>query len=261
MKPAHFASLLLLASCSVTLQAAEPPMFTSVALFKVKPDKLGDFLAASGKVFNPVLDKLLASGTVLAYGMDVDMFHSAGEPNVVGWYVVASRSSMQKTEEAMERAQMQNPAAMKIFLEASDINAHRDLFLSRITGKVGRAPAGVKPYTQVSYFKANPGKGLDLNKGFEKYFKPIYDKLVDDGVILAYEFADEAIHSQGMSSRWVILQVADLAALDKAEAAIAAARAAMSPAERSIMLSAGREAIDDSAHRDHLYHAAFFASK
>jgi hypothetical protein len=34
--------------------------------------------------------------------------------------------------------------------------------------------------------KVRPGKGLDYRRAWEKYNKPVYDKLVADHVVLAY---------------------------------------------------------------------------
>src|SRR5271157_2374499 len=86
---------------ATTLSAQEYKYLTSVASFKVAPGKDAAFVE-KGKAFTATLDKLMESGVVLAYGIDVDMLHVPGENNVAFWVEVPNFDALQKEENAIQ---------------------------------------------------------------------------------------------------------------------------------------------------------------
>jgi len=90
-------------------------------------------------------------------------------------------------------------------MEAADVSKTRD-YITRdlvfVTG-TGAPPAGVLPWTRYNYVKVKPGKGGDYRKVWEKYNKPVLDKLVADGTVLAYGLAVEEVRTDGDFTHFV----------------------------------------------------------
>jgi hypothetical protein len=54
-------------------------------------------------------------------------------------------------------------------------------------------PATTLPVTRYNFVKVKPGKTADFRAVWEKYNKPVFDKLVTDGVVLAYGMSVEEV--------------------------------------------------------------------
>ena len=66
---------------------------------------------------------------------------------------------------------------------------------------------------------AKPGKSAEYRKAWEKYNKPVLDKLMADGVILVYGLAVEDIRTEGSFTHFTWYDMKDLASMDKIRAA------------------------------------------
>ena len=75
--------------------------------------------------------------------------------------------------------------------------------------------------------------GADYRRAWEKYNKPVYDKLVADGVVLAYGLAAEEVKTDGDFTHFVWVATANMAAADKIGPAFTADRARRSEEERT----------------------------
>ena len=62
--------------------------------------------------------------------------------------------------------------------------------------------------------KVKPGKASEYRKTWEKYNKPIFEKLAADGVVIAYGLSVEEIRDDGDFTHYVWYAVKDLASLD-----------------------------------------------
>jgi len=78
-----------------------------------------------------------------------------------------------------------------------------------------------------------PGKGADYRRAWEKYNKPVYDKLVADGVVLAYGLAAEEVKTDGEFTHFIWVATPNMAAADKIAPAFNADRARRSEEERN----------------------------
>jgi hypothetical protein len=115
----------------------------------------------------------------------------------------------------------------------------RDWLTTDQVVNLGPNPApGVLPVTRYNFVKVKPGKAADYRKTWEKYNKPIFDKLVTDGVILAFGLATEAIKTDGDFTHFVWMATANMAGLDKIAAAFAADRARRTEDERNSITQA-----------------------
>ncbi|MGA2596640.1 MAG: hypothetical protein ABSH09_06555 [Bryobacteraceae bacterium] len=241
----------LAAGILFTLPATAQPK-TLVALYKVQPGKMPEYVAALNKMVVPVLDRLVEDGTIQAYGIETGVLHSPGEPNLAAWFTAPDYARIQKADDAVLAAIASHPEEARILLEEADMNAHRDMLLESSVEKLGKVPDGVKPFVALAYFRVKPGKDGDFDKFGEKFYSPVYEKLIKDGSVYSYQVLRQAFHSDDPDGAWVVVTVPDMAALDKLDAAFGAKMKALTPAERSMMDNSGRELSDISAHRDYL---------
>jgi hypothetical protein len=211
--------------------------------YTVNPGKEDEFLDLVKTVGQPVRDKLMADGVILAWGVQSSLLRVPGGRTHYIWYAVADYAGLEKVDTAM-RAQIaklteeaaksgaakkgQKPAAaapMARLAEIADLSKTHD-FLTRdlVIGLSSSAPANVLPFSRYNFVKVKPGKAGDYRKAWEKYNKPIFDKLLADGVILAYGLAVEDVRTEGDFTHFVWYDVKDLASFDKVRTAFLADR-------------------------------------
>ncbi len=248
--------------CIITAAAsAQPrPPLTSVALFKVSPDKVEAFVA-KGKSFVPVLDKLMSSGTVTGYGIDVDMLHVPGATNVAFWVSSPDFATLEKSEKELENFQKANAAMMAELRSLSDVSAHHDLIVQSLERKLKPAPAGAKPVSDFDQVTVKPGKLGEYLALMRKHEKPILDKLVDDGVIYGYSLDSEAVHTMKPGTVWQIVTMPDLGTKDKVRAAFREASNKLTEEERSKIDKQYEELIEPGSHRDSLSVSVVYKTK
>jgi hypothetical protein len=122
--------------------------------------------------------------------------------------------------------------------EAVDISKTRD-YLTRdlVTAYSAMPMTGVLPFVRYNFFRINPGRGADFRKAWEKYNKPVFDKLIADGTILAYGLSVEDVRTDGDFTHYVWYAVKDMASFDKFRAAFIADRDHRSQEEQDSLTS------------------------
>ena len=243
-----------------TLSAQGYKYLNSVATFKVPPEKQHAFVE-KGKAFGPVLDKLMDAGTVIGYGIDVDWLHVPGENNVTFWVETPNFEALQKAEDAIGEFEKANPALMGDLMGMADMTTHHDFILRTREGNQHAIAAGAKPIEDIDYVKVKPGRMADFMAMFNKYDKPVYEKLVADGTIYGYEVDTEAVHTEEPGATWTIVTMPDLGAKDKVNAAFVAAEKAMPEAERNLLEKTYYDIVDYGTHRDSLATSVVFRLK
>lgn len=116
------------------------PKFASMTVEKVKAGKVADDVALFKKYWKSEMDALVNSGTLCAYGYDVEVFHSSAPGMTFQWVMVpdlesldklraASRASWQKLSEPEQKL-------LESFDDANyDASAHRDSLTTVIAYK------------------------------------------------------------------------------------------------------------------------------
>jgi len=255
MKPRLFlclvAAFLSCISTAVAQQAqAQSQPLTFWYDYFITPGKEEEFVDLVKTVGQPVRDKLMADGVVLAWGLQVSLLRVPGSATHWIWFEVADYAGVEKVDEAMRAqfAKLNEEAAksgaikkgQKLALsvnarlgEVTDITKIHD-YLTRdiVSGDYHIPPQGTLPYTRFNFVKVKPGKAADYRKAWEKYNKPVFDKLVADGVILGYGLAVEDIRTDGDFTHFVWFDTKDLASMDKFRAAFIADRDRRSPEEQ-----------------------------
>ena len=244
---------LIVVCCSAVAQQPQPTPqpLTFYYDYKVVPGKEDDFMTLIKTVGAPVRDKLMADGVVLAWGMETPILRSPGGTTHLIWFSVANFEGVEKVLNAMEAQQAKLAAdearaagssdskqrpmtTAERVRETIDSTKTRDWLTRDILSNYGgNPPAGVLPITRYNFVKVKPGKGTEYRQAWEKYNKAVYDKLVADGVVLAYGLANEAIKTDGDFTHFIWVATANMAGADKIAAAFAAVNARRTEAERA----------------------------
>ena len=251
MRQTLLASLLILLVCFAAAgqqTPTQPQPLTFYYDYHVNPGKEEEFMNLIKTVGAPVRDKLMAEGVILAWGMETPILRYPGGTTNLIWFTVANMDGVDKVLMAMEaqqakleadaRASKSKPVSERL-RETVDMSKTRDWLTTDQVFKVGPVPApGVLPITRYNFIKVKPGKAGDYRKTWEKYNKPVFDKLVADGVVLAFGLATEAIKTDGEFTHYVWMATANMAGLDKIAAAFAADRGRRTEDERDFITQA-----------------------
>ncbi|PWT90057.1 MAG: hypothetical protein C5B55_10300 [Blastocatellia bacterium] len=105
--------------------------YTYVAYYRFKPDAPSDTLDTLSKnLFVPLLEKLIADGTILEYEIDTEAIHSEAPGAFWIVYISPTAEGLDKAAAARAEALRANPLGNPAFGNLVDIVPHRD-FLSR----------------------------------------------------------------------------------------------------------------------------------
>ena len=191
----------------------------------------------------PVRDKLMAEGVVLAWGMETPVLRYPGGTTHLIWFSVANWDGVDKVLSGME-AQLAKLAAEEAKTkpakttaqrtrEILDMSKTRDWLSRDLFANYGPPPAaGVLPITRYNFVKVKPGKAAEYRATWEKYNKPVFDKLVTDGVILAYGMSVEDVKTDGDFTHFIWMATANMGGMDKIGTAFNADRSRRTEDER-----------------------------
>lgn len=248
--------LTLLLVCSAVMgqqTQPQPQPLTFYYDYTVRAGQEEEFNNLVKTVGAPVRDKLMADGVVLAWGIETPVLRYPGGTTHLIWFSVANWSGVEKVLSGME-AQLQKLAAedakrtesahasnqkpamttAERQREVFDMSKTRDWLARDIVTNFGPPPpAGTLPVTRYNFIKVKPGKNADYRRTWEKYNKPVFDKLVADGLVLAYGLSVEEVKTDGDFTHFVWMATTDMSGLDKIGAAFAADRARRTDEEQS----------------------------
>jgi hypothetical protein len=266
-------ALLLQGSPEVVQQpGAPPPSLTSRSDYTVKPGKEDEFLHLVESVGGPVFDRLMADGVVTAWGIEVPLLRSPGGANRTIWYSTLGYAGVAKVEGALA-VQLAKPApgvavakgtrpmpAEVRPLEVFDVTRTRDWLTRDLEVGFARSmPAsGVLPVIRYSFEKVQPGKGPEYLRAWNRYSRPVLERLAADGVVIAWGLAVEELRTSGDFTHVSWTATADLAGQDLVHAAVAAVRAARSADERDIIAASFDGAVVADASRSSIARSILF---
>jgi hypothetical protein len=108
--------------------------YTYGSSYKLKPDSDSDTLDKLSKnLIVPILEKMLADGTIHEYEIDTEAIHTEAPGTFFIEYVATNAEGLDKVNAAVREALKTNPLSGPAFGAAVESSAHRD-FLSRTTG-------------------------------------------------------------------------------------------------------------------------------
>ena len=262
--------LALLFGMAAVAQDAKPQPLTFWYEYTINPGKEAQFMELVKTVGAPVRDKLMADGVIGAWGVETPLLRMPGGATHIVWYSVNDWSGVEKVDAAMrsqiakldEEAAKGGASAGKKgggggtgvsarMMEIADVSKTRDYLTRNLVFVTGATmpPAGTLPFERFVYVKVKPGKGGEYRKVWEKYNKPVLDKLVADGVVLAYGLAVEDVRTDGDFTHFTWLATKDLAAMEKVRNAFTADRDKRSQDEQDAITAAFVNVLDLDASR------------
>jgi|SRR5271155_2419873 len=226
--------------------AQDATHYTFVSFWAVPRAQWNDFEKA-GADTAAILEKMVADGTVVSWGMGSSLVHTEDGYTHSTWFTSDTQAGILKTLDALQNASRtpQLAAATK----------HRDYFQHTLAhgGKTARANSG---YVRVAAWQAKPGRGEDVEAFFKKYIQPDLDAAVADGSVLMYNFDTETIHTDAPGGYVLAVAYANGDGLDKAAAALAR------HAKEDPAAGEGFGAmLENKEHRDELFRLTGFQHK
>jgi len=194
----------------------KPPMYTYVANWQI-PRAHWSQMPAAEAADKGIMDKAVADGTLIGYGDDEVLVHSADGGTHDDWWSATSVGGLLKVlAQLYASGNVSSPA-----LDAA--TKHWDMVY--VTHYYNWRPGSYKnAYTWVSTHELRsdaPDNAVDVLS--QNIMVPILEKLLADGTLIEYEIDELEVHSQAPGSFSIVTLTAEPDGNDKVEAAIGAA--------------------------------------
>jgi hypothetical protein len=228
-------------ACAQVSEVKEkPPMYSYLGNWNIPRAQWAEMAKASA-ADQQVLDKALASGTIVAYGNDVNLVHQPdGDTHDDWWSAMSMAGVLNVLDQFYKSASTTSPVL------ASATKHWDNLFVSRYYN--WHAGSFKDVYTHGASYKLKADAPDDAVEMLSKSLVvPLMEKMLADGTIHEYEIDTEAIHTEAPGTFWIFYITANAEGLDKVNAALRdtlKANPLGGPAFNSM--------VDFSQHRDYL---------
>ena len=201
-------------ACAQTSEVKEkPPMYSYVSFWSIPRAQWPD-MAKANAADQPILDKALASGTIVGDGNEINLVHGPDGPTHDDWGSAMSMAGLLNVlDQFYKSASTTTPV-----LESA--TKHWDaIYVSRYYNWHSGSWKDVYLHGGSYKLKADaPEDALDtLSKSV---LVPFMEKLLADGTIHEYEIDTETIHTEAPGNFWLFYLAANAQALDKVNAAL-----------------------------------------
>ncbi len=225
---------------------SKPSVYTYVATWDVPRAQWGD-MAKLDEQDRPLLDKLVADGTLVGYGAYYNLIHQEGEPTHGSWFTATSEGNLLRALEAIYA----QPASVGAAVQGA--SKHWDQIL---TGDIYNAKPGASAgYLTWSKWDVKPGQMHAYIELTKNVFVPMMEKLLAEGAITSYGQLREDYHSGKLTTVYDYFTIPDAASLDKVNKAFD--ETFNNPALGDAM----RALTDSEGHRDYLTRIRYMSSK
>jgi len=223
----------------------DEPVYARIAEWDIKREHWGDYVELYEKYQLPVLQKLLANGTIVEFGLAEELLHSPEGYTHSAWWSAKSYKGLETVIEEFQKASSGSP--MAAFSDA--IVKHRDSLMRGLCFE-SRPATLDSGYLFTRTIQVKEGKGSEFYETWEKYTKPVFENLVSDGVVVAFGLDRESLHTEDPLIRTTWYAVASLDDDEKVDAAFEAAGANRSEEERMAIRNAWGDVANWRSHRD-----------
>jgi hypothetical protein len=228
------------ASAQMSEMKEKPPMYSYVGFWNI-PRAQWAAMEKANAADRPMLDKAIASGTLVGYGDDVNLVHQADGPTHDEWWSSMSMAGLISVLEGFYKS----GGTVTPVLESA--TKHWDaIYVSRHYNWHAGSWKGA--YTHVSYYKLKPDAPPNAVEMLSRTLMvPFFEKLLADGTIHEYEIDTEAIHTEAPGAFWVFYLATNAESLDKVDAALR-----QTLGTNPLGVPAFLSMVDFAAHRDYL---------
>jgi hypothetical protein len=161
-----------------------------------------------------ILDKALASGTIVAYGNDVNLVHHVDGMTHDDWWSSMSMAGLLNVLDQFYKSGGSTAPVLSSATRHSD-----NIFVSRNYNWHSGSWKDV--YSHGASYRLKSDAPSDAVETLSKsVLVPFFEKLLADGAIHEYEIDTEAIHTENPGTFWVFYIAANAEGLDKANSAL-----------------------------------------
>lgn len=176
--------VLLLSTAPLQAQtnAEKPAVYTYVAQFSVPRAQWGD-MAKMQSSNTALLDKLVADGTLVGYGVYETAVHDAKGPTHGNWFQATSIAGIFKALDALQGSTTSNANLLgsgphqDIFLVSHDYDGHSGSFRNAVLRGLSTT--------------VKPGMGDEFHHAWDRVIRPVLERLVADGALHAWSYQQE----------------------------------------------------------------------
>ena len=220
------------------------PMYTYESYWVIPRARWADMDKENASSNQKILAPALADGTLLGYGDDETLVHTAEGPTQDGWFQARSMEALMKVLDTFYKS---GGAVSPVLSSATK---HWDgVYVSRFYN--WKAGSWKGAYGRAGTYKLKPDAPADAVATLSKsVFVPLLERLLADVSIVEYEIDEETIHTESPDMFIVYILAPTAAGLDKLNDAIREAGKAnplIGPAFGSM--------VDFGPHRDQLLRA------
>jgi hypothetical protein len=174
-------------AASVRAQApAEPQTYTVIIERTIPRAMWEDWEKFAQEKYRPVLEKLMADGTIVSWGLFTTVVHVDGGPTHGSWFEARNIESIHKA--IAELGKLPNP------IMASPNVTHRDRWLHS-QARHARTSSGSNAFLWINNTHLQIGKGDEYRELWVKFLKPIADDLISNGTMAMAALTNETIHT------------------------------------------------------------------
>lgn len=218
----------------------KPPMYSYVANWQIPRAQWAD-MESVNQSNKAIMDKALADGTIIGFGRDQNLVHSADAETHDNWWSAMSIAGLIKVLDQLHASGASSSPAL------ASATKHWDLvFVSRYYN--WRSGPWKNGYVHVSAYKLKPDAPDDAVDELSKHLiVPLMEKMLADGTILEYEVDTDVIHTSAPGQFSIIYVASAPEGIDKVSAAIIGTQK-----DHPLGIQAFGSMTDYSAHRDEL---------
>jgi len=216
----------------------KPPMYSYVGNWAIPRAQWGE-MQKNVAADDPILQKALASGTIVGYGDDLNLVHTVdGETHDDWWSAMSMAALLNVLDQFYAAGNSTSPVL------ATATKHWDEIYVSRY---YNWRPGSYKgAYTRGASYKLKadaPDNAVELLS--KSLMVPLMEKMLADGAIIEYEVDTEAIHTEAPGMFVLVFIAPSADGLDKVNAALQQAMRG-NPLGGPALTSM----VDYSAHRD-----------
>lgn len=245
---------------TAALAAEEKTVYFSGQSWDIPRDKWDDYKAYFDKYEKPVLEKALAEGIIVEWGLAAEGLHGPDTYSHSVWFGAHSLADLEKVYEISRAVLGEEVSNETEEMLAQLVTKHRDTYIRSIRYR-SKTSSLTQGYLLGSSVQVAPGSGRDYIQGWDHYQQPVLDKLLADGVILGYSLETQYYHTE-KPGRWTTYYVIDDMAKDE-QVAAAWDEAGKDTPEivRTALGAQYRSRVEEGSHRDSFDRIIYFQAK
>lgn len=244
--------LIFAVPAALSQQEQAQTVYTHVSQWQVPRANWAQFSDETQKVQDPVLQKMMADGTIIGWGdFEVSLHTPEGYTNG-SWFSATSLAGITRTLEELRKS------AARPGLVAS--TKHEDALIRSVVRHAAPVSAG-SGYLRVIGSLVQPGKGADFVALIRKVIAPVAEDQFKKGNLTYFAIDEQYVITQTPALRWVVYVFPSAEAMDKFAAAVNAIFAGMSPADNKAWLDGLASTTVPDSRRDILARVPHYAQK